>query len=453
MPTALILTAGKGTKIWPYDTYRPKCLLPIANQPLLVHQVNTLKELGMTRIIVATHRDSPTIMQLFIRDPTVEVHPVGETSGTAESLAKAFPKEEEEPVLVIYGDCWIDRVDLAQLLGVGTAAALLTKHVEPSRNHIGACIQDGFLSYVAAHSRDKTTHHFLAFLLHADYLPFILTAPSRFPQVDVGMMAPKENFLEAGLIQMLDAGVPVKAMEAQRFAMDIDKPWHLLEANRTVARQRCREILTNTLLDGAVIDPTASIQGKVRLGKNSKIGRQVIVEGNLWVGDNTIIDNGAFIRGESVIGDQCEIGYGCYIDTESVVGNRCKVLHGAELSGVIFPNVYLYHYMEIAGMVGENSDIGAGTVCGSLRFDDALSTQRVKGRREFLTNPDWANACYIGDQCRTGVNSILLPGVKMGSESILGPGVILSEDLESGKLLLLKQELLKKDWNTDKYGW
>jgi acetyltransferase-like isoleucine patch superfamily enzyme len=136
-----------------------------------------------------------------------------------------------------------------------------------------------------------------------------------------------------------------------------------------------------------------------------------------------------------------------------VVGNRCKVLHGAELSGVLLDNVYLYHYMEIAGIVGENTDIGAGTVCGSLRFDDSFQTQQVKGRKENLKSQELANACYIGDHCRTGINAILLPGVKLGTGSIVGPGVMLSEDLEDEKLLLLQQNLVKKDWSPDKYGW
>jgi bifunctional UDP-N-acetylglucosamine pyrophosphorylase/glucosamine-1-phosphate N-acetyltransferase len=51
------------------------------------------------------------------------------------------------------------------------------------------------------------------------------------------------------------------------------------------------------------------------------------------------------------------------------------------------------------------------------------------------------------------VNAIILPGRKIGSGSIVGPGVIVSEDLESNKLLSLKQEQVKKDWNPDKYGW
>ena len=66
-----------------------------------------------------------------------------------------------------------------------------------------------------------------------------------------------------------------------------------------------------------------------------------------------------------------------------MVGGGCVVSHAAELSGVIFDGVYLYHYMEIYGIVGTNTDIGAATVCGSLRFDDDNTIHRIRGRREY----------------------------------------------------------------------
>lgn len=110
-------------------------------------------------------------------------------------------------------------------------------------------------------------------------------------------------------------------------------------------------------------------------------------------------------------------------------------------------------FMEIAGIVGENTDVSAGTVCGSLRFDDGLAVHIVNGRKEISSNQGFANACYIGDQCRTGVNAIILPGKKVGSGSIIGPEVLLGEDLESNKAVFLQQNQIKKDWNIGKYGW
>jgi bifunctional UDP-N-acetylglucosamine pyrophosphorylase/glucosamine-1-phosphate N-acetyltransferase len=107
--------------------------------------------------------------------------------------------------------------------------------------------------------------------------------------------------------------------------------------------------------------------------------------------------------------------------------------------------------MEIYGIVGENTDIGAATVCGSLRFDDGSTVHNIKGRRE--TPENFSCAVYIGDNCRTGVNTTFFPGVKTGAYSVIGPASIIAEDVPEGTLVYPKQELVKKNWGFEKYGW
>lgn len=453
MKTSIILAAGKGTKMWPYADLRPKCLLPVANQTVIEHQVNGLKSNGVERIIVAAHRHISRIQSLFRNDPAVEIIDVGETKGTAHSLSLAANLVQEETFWVIYGDVWIHPQDIGKLEKMETIGALITPHQDQSSNYIGCRLASHHIDSIVGHSREKTTHHFLGYVLHKDYLTYLETAPDFFPSVEVGMMVPEECFLEAALYNMIADQINIPFQETSHFCLDMDKPWQLLAANRHRCKELCEALTEHQLLDDATIDDSARISGFVRLGKNSHIGSHVIIEGNCWIGDNTLVKNGAFITGNVVIGNNCEIGYGCYIDQYSCIGDDCKVLHGAELSGVLFPNVYLYHYMEIAGIVGENTDIGAGTVCGSLRFDDGLAVHQVNGRKETPSTQALANACYIGDQCRTGVNAIILPGKKVGSGSIIGPGVLLGEDLESNKAVFLQQNQIKKDWNIGKYGW
>jgi len=79
------------------------------------------------------------------------------------------------------------------------------------------------------------------------------------------------------------------------------------------------------------------------------------------------------------------------------------------------------------------------------------SMHRIKGRLESPT--EGANATYIGNYSRTGVNAIIMPGVKVGSYSLVGPGVVAYEDIPSNTLVLLKQELIKKEWGPHRYGW
>ena len=42
----------------------------------------------------------------------------------------------------------------------------------------------------------------------------------------------------------------------------------------------------------------------------------------------------------------------------------------------------------------------------------------------------------IGQNSRTGINSSILPGVRVGPNSVVGPNVCLTRDLESNKMVL-----------------
>ena len=100
--------------------------------------------------------------------------------------------------------------------------------------------------------------------------------------------------------------------------------------------------------------------------------------GTLIAGANNNITNGAILHGNIFVGDQCRISDYCDVGS-SVIGNRCIIGHGAEMSGVLFDKVYLYHYCEMSGVFGCATDIGAATVCGTLRFDDKDTPDTGRG--------------------------------------------------------------------------
>ena len=49
---AIILAAGKGTRLRPLTNSKPKCLVELAGKSLLEHQLDTLFECGITDIHV-----------------------------------------------------------------------------------------------------------------------------------------------------------------------------------------------------------------------------------------------------------------------------------------------------------------------------------------------------------------------------------------------------------------
>jgi UDP-N-acetylglucosamine diphosphorylase / glucose-1-phosphate thymidylyltransferase / UDP-N-acetylgalactosamine diphosphorylase / glucosamine-1-phosphate N-acetyltransferase / galactosamine-1-phosphate N-acetyltransferase len=287
--------------------------------------------------------------------------------------------------------------------------------------------------------------------LTRDIFPLLGANPGYFRNVEVGMMSPIESFLEMSLAELArQRPVPVMVCAADQ-ALDIDRPWDIMAANWVMANRLCGALTENRLAEGSSIDPTAQIKGHVALGKNSRIGRNVTIEGSCIVGDDTRIDNGAILLGNNVIGDRCTITNYCYLDEGAVVGHDCVINHCAEFGGVLFDGVFLYHYMEMHGIIGEHTDIGAGTACGTLRFDDGETTIRVKGRPERPRH--FSNATYLGDFCRTGVNVTIAPGKRIGCYSVIGAGTIVQKDVPERTLIYAKQELEERPWGPEMYGW
>lgn len=454
MKTAVILCAGNGTKCHPYTTVRNKVMIPISNKPIVSYAAESLAALGFERILIVAGAFHEEIRACFRDTPSVEIIVDPAPHGTACSLLCAKDQFDGD-CMVLYGDTIVDTQDLRALRDAFLAShentALIGRIEDRSSEHIGCCVQGNHITEIFGHSRDDSTHRFAAFALRRETLDALQYNRCRFSRLDVGMMPPAEGYLEDTLADEMSRGNPLCAVAAAQAFYDIDRPWDVLYANEQINKKRCATLTDNRLAEGASIDPTAIVYGKVQLGKNSVIGRGVIVEGNLIVGDDTQIINGAIVGGSTVVGSRTKIRNGCYISANSTVGNDCVVSHAAELDGMIFDRVYLYHYMEWNGIIGENTDLGAATVCGSLRFDDSITLQRVKGRREFHNG--YGDAVFLGDYCRTGVNAIFMPGVKVGAYSVIGAGVVLNRDVPDRTLLYQEQKLVEKPWGPEKYGW
>jgi UDP-N-acetylglucosamine diphosphorylase / glucose-1-phosphate thymidylyltransferase / UDP-N-acetylgalactosamine diphosphorylase / glucosamine-1-phosphate N-acetyltransferase / galactosamine-1-phosphate N-acetyltransferase len=448
---AYLLAAGRGSRMAPYDEVRPKTLLPVVNRPVISHLLDALAGLPCREVRVAAHHGVGDIRRAV--PDAIRVVDVGLTNGTAETLSAIH--SDDEPALVFPGDVLVDAGDVGSL---AAAAAPDTVHLllapipdGETRDWIGVRHDGEAVTAIVGHPRGGVTHRIAGYALPAGFGRWLERTPSHFPAVQVGMMPPAERYLEAAVELWRADGRPVVPVVAQHPSFDLDKPWQVLAANHMWLRRMAADVRENRLAAGASIDDTALVSGPVVLGRNSRIGRNVIVRGTLIAGDDVLIDAGAIIDGTTAIGDGTRVVNGCYVDDGTVIGPSCVIGHAAEVSGVLFDGVYLYHYMEIFGMIGTRTDIGAATVCGSLRFDDGPTTYRVRGRREIPR--DFSNACYVGDYCRTGVNAILMPGCRIGPYSIVGPGVVLDRDLPPRTGVRVRQELEEHPWGPERYGW
>lgn len=455
---AIILAAGSGRKMWPYGEFRQKCAIPVANVPAIRRTCDSLVSLGVTDLAIVTGHHAQQVMGATGDLPGVRYVDQRSLDGGAVGARLAYGDcFAGEDVLVVHGDIVTTTAVLGAFVegfgesGMEAGALLAPLGDEESGSWICGSTSDGLLTDVKGHPRGGSYRMAGVYALAASAADCLTRNSGIAALVDVGGMPPVEADMAGSMQVLLDDGRAVFAQVADDFVVDMDKPWHALEANSRMVDHLCAQIDESIIADGVEISDGADISGNIVVGENTRIGKRVVLRGGAVIGANCDITNGANLHGRFVIGDRCRISDYCDVGGSSSIGNRCVIGHGAEFSGVMFDKVYLYHYCEMWGLFGEATDIGAATVCGTLRFDDRDTPHDVGGRRE--TPPHGANATYMGDFCRTGVNAILMPGVKVGSYSCVGPGVILYDDLPAKQLVLAKQELVHRPWGPEKYGW
>jgi bifunctional UDP-N-acetylglucosamine pyrophosphorylase/glucosamine-1-phosphate N-acetyltransferase len=90
-------------------------------------------------------------------------------------------------------------------------------------------------------------------------------------------------------------------------------------------------------------------------------------------------------------------------------------------------------------IVGEHCNFGAGTITANWRFDEKTISVHVNDK-PMNTGMDKFGA-VIGNNCRTGINVSIMPGVKIGPNSVIGPSVCLTEDVKSNTIVGLSDSV------------
>lgn len=182
-------------------------------------------------------------------------------------------------------------------------------------------------------------------------------------------------------------------------------PWDFLKLNEEVLA-----MVNNSEIYGEV-SPLAQVDGHLHLGEGSVILPGVYIEGNVIIGRNCRIGPNTHIRGNSAIADHCQIG------------NAVEVKNS-----VIYPYTKIKHLSYIGdSVVGSHVNMGAGTILANYRHDGTNHRSMVNGA---LVNTGRTRfGAVIGDGVRTGVNTSVYPGRKIGAGRVTRPNTIVERDL------------------------
>ncbi len=185
----------------------------------------------------------------------------------------------------------------------------------------------------------------------------------------------------------------------------VNYPWDLLRMNEEVLA-----LMDETSLLGEV-SPLATLSGTIRLGNGSRVLSGSVIEGPVLIGPNSVIGPNAYIRGASSIGANCYIG------------------NGAEVkNSIVYNNTYISRHCYVGdSIIGTHVTLGAGTCTENHRHDGRHHVSMIRGKA--VNTGRLKLGAMLGDGVRTGVNTSIEAGIKIGIARMTTPGAIVSKDL------------------------
>lgn len=413
--------------MWPLATNKPKHLLPVGGQPLIVHILQALKENSINEVFLVVGYKKELI-QSTIGDGgryglSVEYLEQPRRTGTASALKVAYNALGQESFLAVYGDLWIGPKAVAAVIEEARTCPRVMGVVEvPNPTEFGVVELEGNrLVRIAEKPRTRMAKGWVntgIYVLDGEVFRAI---------EKTGVSKRAEYELTSSLQHLLDTGHEVKgAIVDGDDWLDVGRPWDLIEANERVLAKL----------------PTR-LSGRVEQGS--------VVTGPVWLDESAIVRSGCSIEGPVYIGKDCVIGPNSRIRPLSSIQERVHIGTSCEIKNSIIMSGTKIPHLSYVGdsIIGEECNLGAGTITANIRFDESPLMMRVKGK--LLNTGRKKLGVIMGDGVQTGINVSIFPGVRIGPGSWIGPGVAVREDVQSGQLLLAKQTLTKKRMKRKKH--
>jgi glucose-1-phosphate thymidylyltransferase len=286
-----ILAAGRGTRMAPFSDSYPKPILPICNKPLIAHQIEIMKSLGITDIVVLVGHKGYEIARVLGNGESlgVSLRYVEQTGmlGIAHAVGRLEP-HIDRPFLLFLGDIFFVGADLPQMFArfeeQGGGAVLAMREDEPEairRNFAITLSPDGFVTRVIEKPR-HTPNRLKGVGLYLFDLP-MFDSIRRTPRT-----AMRDEYEITDAIQVfIDDGYPVRAVEAVQDDINVTTPADLLRCNLMQARLTPEA----AVIEGARMHDQAQIE-------NCVIGRDVVVRNPIRIA-NSVLLSGSRIESQS----------------------------------------------------------------------------------------------------------------------------------------------------------
>jgi bifunctional UDP-N-acetylglucosamine pyrophosphorylase/glucosamine-1-phosphate N-acetyltransferase len=394
-------------------------MIKLAGKPILEYGLAALKKAGITETIIVVHYKAEFIRNHFKdgKNFGVKIEYAEQKSmlgtGNALSMVEEFMHED---FILVNGDMLFTTDAVKKVIDLHQkekpAATLAVAPVENPENYgIVELQENNHVKQIIEKPPRQTAPTNLA---NAGIYAFSTEIFTKVKQTSPTSRGEWE--IPAALTLLINENKTVLATKtAPNEWMDIGRPWDLLEANKwALTRMKSK--------------PTGIIEN----------GAHII--GPAFIAETARVRSGAYIEGPVFIDEEADLGPNCYIRPYTGIGRKARIGNACEIkNSILMDSVHVGHLSYIGdSIIGEASNLAAGTITANYRFD--ANTVRMIVKDKLFDSGRKKLGTVFGDNVKTGINALFMPGVKVGENSWVGPNVIVQRDLSSNTKIMLKQQ-------------
>jgi mannose-1-phosphate guanylyltransferase len=364
---AVILVGGKGTRLRPLTSNRPKPIVPLVDRPFMAYMLEWVASHGITDVVMCCG---------FLADQMVEEIGDGaayglhitwvsepEPRGTAGALWYAHPHLRDERFLMLNGDVLTDMDLTAQIEQHERTGAVGTLALVP--------VEDPTAYGLVRLNDDDSVRGFLEKPTPEQIDTDLISAGAYVLEPSVFDLIPKDRLvsIEREVWPALVRRGLYGCVHRGKYWMDIGTPQRYLEGTQDILAWRVRTKVAERLRDGpvdpgaevgegSVVDRASLVDAGATLAARVTVGSGSVVGPGARIGENVILENAVVLAGatvgagsrlrDCVVGVGATLGEGVTMSDAAMVGDGAHVADGNVLSHGV--------------RIGPGATIAAGTV-------------------------------------------------------------------------------------------
>ena len=344
----VLLVGGLGTRLRPLTVYTPKPMLPVGGVPFVAHQLARLRDAGVRRVVLATSY-RPEVFEGYLGDGSgmgveldyaTEDEPLG-TGGAIRNGVQRLAAGSSDPVVVLNGD----------VLSGHDVAGQVQLHRE----------RDADVTLHLVRVADPRAYGCVPTDGHGRVTQFLEKTPQPVTdQVNAGCYVFRRRVVDAipadrvvsvereTFPSLLASGASVLGCVDDAYWLDLGTPEAFVTGSRDLVRGVVRSSAVpgqpgeSLVLPGAVVDPTARVDGGSVVGAGARVAAGAFVRGSV-LQDGVSVGPDARVL-DSVVGSGARIGPRTVVDSAVVgddadVGADCEITAGTRVwVGVTLPD-------------------------------------------------------------------------------------------------------------------